>query len=135
MTTRRTLGFAAAVLSATAFALVGCSGSSPEGGGETTGTLKFYIDKAAWKPDFEELNSTSEEAEDITLDVTGYSDANQYDAFIKQSFRTNETPGLFTWHTGDSLRELVEQDLVAETTDNWDEAVSEGWVEEDLRAS
>ncbi|EED6225832.1 carbohydrate ABC transporter substrate-binding protein, partial [Salmonella enterica subsp. enterica serovar Haifa] len=90
---------------------------------------------AAWKPDFESLNEVSGEAVDITLKTTGYSDANQYDAFIKQSFRTDKSPGLFTWHTGDSLKQLVDEGLVAETTDIWSKAVDEGWVSEDLRDS
>ena len=70
---------------------------------------------------------------DITLNTTGYSDAAQYDAFIKQSFRTQKSPGLFTWHTGDSLKQLVDEDLVAETTDLWTKAIDEGWATEGLR--
>ncbi|MGQ3200746.1 MAG: carbohydrate ABC transporter substrate-binding protein, partial [Microbacterium aurantiacum] len=116
MSHRRSTAIAVASVAALGVALAGCSGGSTgESSGETTGTLDFYTDKAAWKPDFESLNVTSEEATDISLKVSGYSDANQYDAFIKQSFRTSQTPGLFTWHTGDSLKELVDQGLVAET--------------------
>jgi multiple sugar transport system substrate-binding protein len=135
MSHRRPLAVSLAAFGAMAVILAGCSGGSSNETQETTGTLNFYTDKAAWKPDFESLNATSESDVEIDLDVTGYSDAAQYDAFIKQSFRTDQTPGLFTWHTGDSLRELVEQGLVAETTDIWDTAVEEGWVSEDLRES
>lgn len=136
MSHRRSTAIAVASVAALGVALAGCSGGSTgESSGETTGTLDFYTDKAAWKPDFESLNVTSEDATDISLKVSGYSDANQYDAFIKQSFRTSQTPGLFTWHTGDSLKELVDQGLVAETTDIWSTAVDEGWVSADLRDS
>ncbi|WP_431806420.1 ABC transporter substrate-binding protein [Microbacterium paraoxydans] len=137
MISRRTIAAAAAGLLLGTVALAGCSGDSGGGdaGGEVTGTLNFYTDKAAWKPDFESLNDVSGEAVDITLKTTGYSDANQYDAFIKQSFRTDKSPGLFTWHTGDSLKQLVDEGLVAETTDIWSKAVDEGWVSEDLRDS
>ncbi|MBN9188638.1 ABC transporter substrate-binding protein [Microbacterium sp.] len=135
MTSRRTLVTAVAALTVVGAALAGCSGSSGTAGGATTGTLSFYTDKAAWKPDFESLNATSKKDADITLKTTGYSDANQYDAFIKQSFRTSKSPGLFTWHTGDSLKQLVDDGLVAETTDIWAKAVKEGWVSEDLRTS
>ncbi|MBT2495714.1 carbohydrate ABC transporter substrate-binding protein [Microbacterium sp. ISL-59] len=136
MISRRTIAAAAAGLLLGTLALAGCSGDSGSGdAGEVTGTLNFYTDKAAWKPDFESLNEVSGEAVDITLKTTGYSDANQYDAFIKQSFRTDKSPGLFTWHTGDSLKQLVDEGLVAETTDIWTKAVDEGWVSEDLRDS
>jgi multiple sugar transport system substrate-binding protein len=133
---RRMVGAGIAAFTAATLLLTGCSGG---GGGDdsaaaTTGTLDFYTDKAAWEPDFDELNATSEEAVDITLNTTGYSDAAQYDAFIKQSFRTQKSPGLFTWHTGDSLKQLVDEGLVAETTDLWTKAIDEGWATEDLRS-
>lgn len=135
MISRRKIAITITGLVVAGAALAGCSGGSGGGDGETTGTLNFYTDKAAWKPDFESLNETSGTDVDITLKTTGYSDANQYDAFIKQSFRTNKSPGLFTWHTGESLKELVDEGLIAETSDIWTKAVDEGWVSEDLRES
>lgn len=128
----RRRGALAAAVTAAALLLAGCTGG---GGGDqpTTGTLKFYTDKGAWKPDFESLNTQSEDAIDVSLTVTGYSDQPQYQAFIKQSFRTDESPGLFTWATGPQLDALVEDDLIAPTTEIWDEAVANGWVSESLR--
>ncbi|WP_254359532.1 ABC transporter substrate-binding protein [Microbacterium hominis] len=134
MKSRRMIGAGIATLAAATMLLAGCSAGN--GGDEavaTTGTLDFYTDKAAWEPNFDELNAASEEDVDITLNTTGYSDAAQYDAFIKQSFRTQKSPGLFTWHTGDSLKQIVDEGLVAETTDLWTKAVDEGWATEDLR--
>jgi multiple sugar transport system substrate-binding protein len=123
-----------AAAAAASLVLASCGGGADDDGA-TTGTLDFYTNKAAWEPDFDELNAASESGADITLDTTGYSDAAQYDAFIKQSFRTDKSPGLFTWQTGPSLTELVEEDLIAETTDIWTKAVDEGWVSPDLRDS
>jgi multiple sugar transport system substrate-binding protein len=122
-----------AALAASGLLLSACSSGGAADSGETTGTLDFYTNKAAWEPDFEELNGASTASVDIDLNITGYSDANQYDAFIKQSFRTQKSPGLFTWQTGSSLTELVDEGLIAETTDIWSTAVDEGWVTEDLR--
>lgn len=123
-----------AVAAAAGLALTACgAGGGSDEPGATTGTLDFYTNKAAWKGDFEKLNTPSKEAVDIDLKVTGYSDADQYDAFIKQSFRTKKSPGLFTWQTGPTWTELVEEDLLAETTEVWDEAIAEGWVSEELR--
>src|SRR3954454_20824690 len=112
--------------------LAACSGGAQDSGA-TTGTLKFFTNKAAWKPNFDALNTASQSGAGISLDTTGYSDANQYDAFIKQSFRTKESPGLFTWQTGPSLAALVDDGLVAETTDIWNDAVAQGWVSQELR--
>lgn len=136
MTNRRIIAGSVAVVALAAAALTGCSGggdgADSGSNGETTGTLDFATDKAAWKGDFESLNETSGGDADITLKVTGYSDADQYDAFIKQSFRTSKAPGLFTWHTGETLTELVDEGLIAETTDIWQKAIDEGWVDESL---
>jgi multiple sugar transport system substrate-binding protein len=122
-----------AAAAAASLVLASCGGGGGEDDGATTGTLDFYTNKAAWEPDFDELNAASDSGADITLETTGYSDAGQYDAFIKQSFRTDKSPGLFTWQTGPSLAELVDEGLIAETTDIWTKAVDEGWVSPDLR--
>jgi multiple sugar transport system substrate-binding protein len=131
MIRRGRIGAAAAVLAVAAL-VTGCTGGGGGGEQQTTGTLNFYTNKGAWEPNFEALNALSEPDIEIGLDVTGYSDQPQYEAFIKQSFRTKESPGLFTWQTGPTLQELVEAGLIAETTDIWDEAIENGWVSEDL---
>lgn len=128
----RKIPLTAAVAVAASLVLAACGGGGKDDGAKT-GTLDFYTNKAAWEPDFDELNSQSKSDADISLNTTGYSDADQYDAFIRQSFRTQKSPGLFTWQTGPQLAELVEEDLIAETTDIWDKAVDEGWIGEDLR--
>ncbi|MFC4554149.1 ABC transporter substrate-binding protein [Georgenia faecalis] len=131
---------ATAALSALALTLAACSGASDDGDPTATGdgdapaedvTISFYTDKAAWEPSFEEMNTVSE-PEGLTLSFTGYSDPTAYDAFVKQAFRTDSVPDLFTWHTGGQLAELVEQGLVAETTDLWAEAEANGDVPEGL---
>ncbi|HWM14981.1 MAG TPA: carbohydrate ABC transporter substrate-binding protein, partial [Microbacterium sp.] len=69
--------------------LASCSGG---GGGasdaEVEGTLNYYMNKGAWEPNFEALNTLSDDQVGIDLDISSYSDAPQYQAFIKQSFRT-----------------------------------------------
>ncbi|WP_431279494.1 ABC transporter substrate-binding protein [Leifsonia poae] len=129
MNKKRTIGLVASVL-ATGLLLAGCSGGGSSDA--TTGTLKFYTDKAAWKPQFQSLNPTSQKDAKISLTTTGYSDENQYQAFVKQSFRTQQSPGLFTWATGDSLSQLVDQKLVADTSDVWKQAIDDGNVSKDL---
>ncbi|MGV8845761.1 ABC transporter substrate-binding protein [Tessaracoccus sp.] len=127
---------------ATALLLSACTGgdgTKNEGTakpGETapaaSGPIRFVTDKAAWEPSFDDMNKTSAE-KNLTLEFTGYSDPVAYDTYVRQAFRTKEKPDLFTWHTGGQLKELVEQGLVAETSEIWTEAESEGFVPEGLK--
>jgi ABC-type glycerol-3-phosphate transport system substrate-binding protein len=118
----------------------GAGPSSPAGGqpvdctsDPADGPLQFYTDKAAWQPDFESMNEKSKSDCNLEITFTGYSDPAQYDAFIKQGFQTDQKPTLFTWHTGDQLKALVDQGLIAETTDLWNAAEANGDVPEGLK--
>lgn len=124
------VGLIASIVTATLL-LAGCSAGSTSSS-QATGTLKFYTDKGAWKPQFTKLNSTSQKDAKISLSTSGYSDENQYQAFIKQSFRTSESPGLFTWATGSALQQLVSQKLVANTSSIWKQAIASGQVSASL---
>jgi ABC-type glycerol-3-phosphate transport system substrate-binding protein len=123
---------------ATAAALVLTACNSGDGGGQSgeqagPTTLKFYNDKAGWKDAFVEVGTASKSATQIGISPVGYSDANAYSAFIRNSFRTKEKPDLFTWHTGKELQDLVENDLVAETDAAWQQAIKDGNVAADLQ--
>lgn len=120
-----------AMLAASGLALAACSGGGGDEG-SADGPIKFVTDKAAWEPSFDAMNAASE-SEGMELDFSGYADPVAYDSFVRQAFRTNERPDLFTWHTGGSLKELVEGDLVAETTELWTEAEEAGYVPEGLK--
>src|SRR5699024_2448874 len=104
---RSKMAMATAILASAALALTACSGGGEEGGGgdPAEATLGFFTDKAAWESSFDDMNAASDGVAP-QLEFTGYSDPTAYDAFIKQSFRTDERPDLFTWHTGDQLGEL-----------------------------
>lgn len=119
-----------------ALALAACSGGADAGSGtpDDPTRLTFYMDKAGWKQSFDDMNGESKD-EGVTLDVVTApgSDPAAYDSFVKQAFQTKEVPDLFTWHTGGQLAELVEQGVVAETTDIWAEAEAEGLVPEGLK--
>ncbi|HEY9408750.1 MAG TPA: extracellular solute-binding protein [Jiangellaceae bacterium] len=135
MRLRRTAPLAA--IAASALVLAACGGgddgSSTGDDGEQSGTVNFYTDKAAWEPQFQEVSDLSADSIGLSMEFTGYSDANQYDAFIRQSFRTDEKPDLFTWHTGSKLEELVGEDLLEPTSDIWAEAIENGDATEDLK--
>lgn len=108
--------------------MAGCSTARPSDA--TTGELIFVNDKP-W--DFDKFSPISEEAIDVSLNSTTYADQNAFQAFVKQSFRTDRSPGLFTWYTGNQLAELVAEGLVAETSDIWSAAVDSGYVAESVR--
>jgi hypothetical protein len=64
------VGAGMVALTAATMLLTGCSGGDDGAeAGATTGTLDFYTDKAAWEPDFDELNTTSKDAVDISLNT------------------------------------------------------------------
>jgi multiple sugar transport system substrate-binding protein len=118
------------ILLAAAASLAACSKSD---GGSTASNLKLYNDKAAWKADFQEVAAVSKKDTGINLNPVGYSEENAYQAFIKSSFRTKNRPDLFTWATGGQLQDLVKQNLVADTSDAWKKAESDGNVPADLK--
>nr|WP_233507409.1 extracellular solute-binding protein [Jiangella anatolica] len=128
-----------AALAASTLVLAACGGGDDDGDGGGSGDasgpgmINFYTDKGAWEPQFLEVSDVSETSLGLGLDFTGYSDAEQYSAFIRQSFRTDEKPDLFTWHTGSELEDLVAEDLLAPTTDIWQDAIDNGDVPEALR--
>ena len=94
-------------------------------------TINFVTDKAAWEPSFDSMNEASAST-GLTVEFTGYSDPTAYDAFIKQAFQTKKSPDLFTWHTGDQLKQLVDQGMIAETTQLWSQATEQGLVPDGL---
>lgn len=118
MKARRLLPVIAMALAASAV-LVGCSSSSTSNA--TTGTLDFVNDKS-W--DFKAFSKVSQKDIDVSLNSSTYADQPAFQAFVKQSFRTNKSPGLFTWHTGDQLKQLVDQGLVADTSSIWKKAIA-----------
>ncbi|BDZ49493.1 ABC transporter substrate-binding protein [Frondihabitans sucicola] len=122
MKIRRLLPVVAMALAASAV-LVSCSSSTTSSA--TTGTLNFVNDKS-W--DFKSFSKVSQKDIKVSLNSSTYADQPAFQAFVKQSFRTNKSPGLFTWHTGDQLDQLVKQNLVADTSSIWKKAVANGQI-------
>jgi len=113
---------------AASFVLSSCSSSTPSSSttaGVSTDTLNFVNDKS-W--DFKSFSQVSQADIKVSLNSSTYADQPAFQAFVKQSFRTNKSPGLFTWHTGTQLKELVDQNLVADTSSIWTEAIANGQI-------
>lgn len=129
MKTRRFAGVVAAALVSATILMTGCAASTSHTSG-TTGTLSFYNDKNTWK--FAEFSQFSEKEIGVSLKSTAYADQNLYQAFIKRSLRTSASPGMFTWHTGDQLKTLVSDNIVADTSSIWKKAVASGSVSKSI---
>ncbi|MFG1907709.1 ABC transporter substrate-binding protein [Kribbella sp. NPDC048928] len=127
MKARKVMAGAAIVL-ATALVATACGGGSKDAGAGT-GELAFAHNKP-WN--FAAFSKVSQQDIGIGLKSTQYS-GDPYRAFIRQSFRTKESPGLFTWEVSTALDELAEQGVIAETTDLWTEAVDKGYVTDSVR--
>lgn len=128
MKTRRAVAVIAALV-VTTVAFTGCSGTSPKSSTKT-GALTFVADKP-WN--FKSFSKVSENDIGVSLKPTRYSDAQAYEAFVKQSFRTNQSPGLFTWQVGGGLKDLVDQGVLADTSSIWKDAVAKGYVADSVR--
>jgi multiple sugar transport system substrate-binding protein len=113
---------AVVIIAAATASLVGCSSSSS---GASTGTLNFVNDKS-W--DFKKFSKVSDKDIGIKLNPSTYADQDAFVAFVKQSLRTSKAPGMFTWHTGDQLKQLVDQKLVADTSSIWKKEIAAGNV-------
>jgi multiple sugar transport system substrate-binding protein len=123
---RRLIPVVAMALAASAL-LVSCTSSTTSGA--TTGTLNFVNDKS-W--DFKAFSKVSQKDIKVSLNSSTYADQPAFQAFVKQSFRTNKSPGLFTWHTGDQLDQLVKQNLVADTSSIWKKAIANGQIDKSV---
>ncbi|HET6741892.1 MAG TPA: ABC transporter substrate-binding protein, partial [Kribbella sp.] len=119
----------AAIVLATALVATACGGGGSKDAGASTGELAFAHNKP-WN--FAAFSKVSQRDIGISLKSTQYS-GDPYRAFIRQSFRTKESPGLFTWEVSTALDELAEQGVIAETTDLWTEAVDKGYVTDAVR--
>jgi multiple sugar transport system substrate-binding protein len=136
--TRRTAQAVTALAVAGALLLSACGGdggAGPAAKGEDkpTDSLKFYNDKGGWKEAFVQVGAAAKKDAGVGMEPVGYSDSNAYTAFIRSSFRTKEKPDLFTWHTGKELEDLVDQGLVADTTEQWTKAIADGNIPEALK--
>jgi len=122
-----------ALLLVAALAAVACS-STPKvkTQTETKSTLKLFNDKGAWTAFFKDLGTLSQQQIGLNIDPVGYTDANTYDATIKASFRSKNKPDLFTWHTGGTMQEIVAQNQVLDTSSIWQDAISKGYLTQDL---
>jgi multiple sugar transport system substrate-binding protein len=94
--------------------------------------LKFYHDKAPWQDFFKEMGDLAEKAIGINWDPTPYSDTTTYQAAVLPSLPTDDAPDFFTWWSGYRIEDLYSQGVLADVSDIWKQAISDGNLPESL---
>lgn len=101
---------------------------------EVTGKTEFANDKLL-NLDLSVIEGYEESAKNATgIDVTIVTspDVAAYQTSIQQSIREESAPGLFTWWGGYQLQTLVENGLVEDLTQVWEEHITPAGVSADI---
>lgn len=101
---------------------------------DITGKTEFANDKLL-NLDLSVIEGYEESAKNATgIDVTIVTspDVAAYQTSIQQSIREESAPGLFTWWGGYQLQTLVENDLVEDLTQVWEEYITPAGVSADI---
>lgn len=73
-----------------------------------------------FQPYFEAVGEKTKELLNVSVTPVPYPSTDVFMAAVRSALPTNEAPDLFTWWSTYRVKELIDQDLVAETTDIWD---------------
>lgn len=112
-------------------------GGTNGGGAAAGGTVEFWNDKFldAEQADLDKVFGGISDLSGIKVEPVTYPDTAAYQTAMQQSIREEGAPGLFTWWSGPQLETLVENDLVEDVTDLWDEYVVANGVADDIKES
>lgn len=111
------------------FLVAGCSSNEKAGG--NTKEVEIQSDKAL-KVNWKKVTPIIEKDTGLNIKLIDTADITAYTTNIKQSLSSNTPPDVFTWWTGTQLADLVENDLVADITDEWPDLVKLG-ISDDLK--
>jgi multiple sugar transport system substrate-binding protein len=130
MTSRKVISTVIGVVAA-ATVLSACGGTASSTGNGPAGhgavsTIQLYNDKGAEDNYFTEIGQLAKKDIGVGVTPVGYTDENTYTSLIDASFRTNDKPDVFTWHTGSQLQEVAEQNAVVPTTSIWQKDIADG---------
>lgn len=98
-------------------------------------TLKFMHDKAPWQDFFVAQGDLAEAAIGVNWEATPYSDTTSYQAAVLASLPTGDTPDFFTWWSGYRIEDLYAQGVLADVSDIWSQAITDGNLPESLAAA
>ncbi len=70
-------------------------------------------------PFFEQLGKDAQAAVSVGFTQTPYPDTNTFQATVRAALPTSRAPDLFTWWSTYRMKDLIDQGLVADTSDLW----------------
>jgi ABC-type glycerol-3-phosphate transport system substrate-binding protein len=78
-----------------------------------------------YRPFFEQLGKDAKAATGVGFTQSPYPDTNTFQATVRAALPTDKAPDLFTWWSTYRMKDLIDQGLVADTTDLWTKHASE----------
>ncbi|WP_224337806.1 ABC transporter substrate-binding protein [Haloprofundus halobius] len=122
--------------------LAGCSGSGDgentgengsSGGGDGGSTqAAFWHDKPDWDDGFKTSFSEIEGEAPAEVSVTSYGSTDSYQGALRPVFGTTDGPTLFTWWTGQRLRDIASDGYALDITEQWEAHIENGEYDESL---
>lgn len=105
--------------------VMGCSTGSKESNGKNDNKVEVQNDKSL-KVGWKDVIVNIEEDTDLKISMIDTADVTAYTTNIKQSLSSSTPPDLFTWWSGTQLKDLVDNDLLSDVTDEWSQFVDLG---------
>ena len=131
----RRLG-AVAVAATLAATLVACSqgsSSTPQGAAGSS-SITLNGDRADFVEAYTAAGEALESLGGAAIDPRNVPSTENYQQVIRSSLQTDSTTDLVKWWNGYRLQELARSGGLADLSDQWDQAVEEGWVNPDTEA-
>lgn len=115
----------------------GQSAGGSGGNAQASGATEFWNDKLMEieQEKLDRIFGGITDLSGISVESVTYPDTAAYQTAMQQSIREEGAPGLFTWWSGPQLETLVENDLVEDLTDLWDEYVVANGISDDVKES
>ncbi|MEE6288823.1 extracellular solute-binding protein [Georgenia sp. MJ173] len=114
--------------------LAACAQGSQTAGGDAD-AVTFIGDEAAILPQLEAANEVIGAETDLTFEPRTVQSTENYQQVIRSSLSSDSTTDLVKWWNGYRVQELARSGGLADLTDVWEEAVGNGWVNDDTRDS
>lgn len=101
---------------------------------EISGKVELWNDKLATEDPtvVDAIASGASEASGLTVTINSYPDVAAYQTALQQSIREPEAPGMFTWWSGSQLETLVNNGVVEDLTDLWNDYIIPSGVPESV---
>lgn len=105
--------------------VMGCSSGSKESQEKEGQKIEVQNDKSL-KVGWKDVIPNIERDTELKVSMIDTADVTAYTTNIKQSLSSSTPPDLFTWWSGTQLKDLVDNDLLADVTDEWSQFVDLG---------